>query len=285
MHSFLIVALLLFLFIPIYSLMRPEAATYAAVAIVCASCCLITWAILRRKYALSLRDSQLEIVRMSLTASIVFNTVSAFLYVGAKRQTTAFETHQLEWISIMAIVLTLGVFVETHTMQARMTVARERMILTGCLCFGGGFLIVRHIREWSLLGFCIVLGVLVVALLLFFIQQKIDFVVTKSVIPTVLFFMLALALQTYFLSAAFFHDTSVWLVPALLLVTFIGAVGIVMWQIRLTYVSTVFLELLYGLSLICFVCTLTVVYYTGSLLSCMAAFVAYMYTFFFLREW
>lgn len=280
-----VVILAALLFIPLYSLSRPHTSTLVIVVLVVASCVAIAWAILHRKFDVSLREQSLRMIRMSFMVSLVLNTLVAFLYVGAKQQTASFDTHQLEWVSVCAVIITLYGLVDTHAFQERTSVVMERAFLMASLFFFAGFMLIRHIKEWSWVGLCLAVGAIFFAGSLFFIQQKIGFLVAKWEIPVTFLFIGTLVAATLLLSGSFFNGTSIWLVPALLLVAFIGGIGFIMWQIQLTYVSTVWLELLYGISLICLVCTLTVFYYTGSLLTCIAACIAALYTFFFLHEW
>lgn len=290
-HSLLMLALILYGFIPSFAFRHHETLTLSIVLFIVATLLVAGWIYWQTVNPELLDARFVEMIRIALAVIISLLVVMLALFALSYNQQREPVFSSFATLAMVMLLLTLLFTVYIHTFSRRKSTELEWLLIVGVSAFSIGYVLVQQHDYWSLRTVALFVVLFIVIAGLFIAQQTMNLVIAGDEYPLLTISLAALFVGSTLLMSVclvldFFIETSLlWLVVALLLVSAIGMIALTTWQITLTYAGRPYLELLYGVSLVTLALMMWLLFHQLTALHLVVAGISLVYVRFFLKEW
>lgn len=290
-HSLLVVALVLYGFIPTFAFRHHETFTLSLVLFIGATVLMGGWIYWQTVKPVRLEARFVDILRIALAIIISLLTIMLALFALSYNQQREPVFSSFATLASVMLLLTLLFACYLHTFSRRQSTELEWLFIVGVSAFSVGYVLVQQHDYWTLRTVGLFALLFVVIAGLFIVQQTMNLIIAGDKYPLLTTSLAALFVGSTLLMSVclvldFFIETSLlWLIIALFLLSVVGMIALTTWQITLTYAGRPYLELLYGVSLVTLTMMMWLLYYELSALHLIVTFISLAYVRFFLKEW
>lgn len=270
----------------IVALLSHDATTAGSILFGIGTACFIGWYVWQRLRPSNMDAQCLKVLRVA--QAIVMLLGAAMFAMFSFVDVQLFLTY-----AVFTMLVTLCSMLQLHTFRARTraSIQLEWCMLASITAFMIGFSVVRHFHYWNLktIGFVVLMAIVIV--MIFVLQQILNICVSGKQYPMTttllaVFFIACHIVMTICLALTYFSDAALlWLVVSLFIISLIGVIALATWQMTLPYAGSMYLELLYVVSLFMLGFNLWMLYVHFSVWTVTCTIMSAVYAHFLLDEW